>query len=37
MAPRKRPTPEDRSHAIQIVLATLATGQDTDPVLEELA
>ena len=36
-APTKRPTPEDRSHAIQTVLATLAIGQDTDPVLEELA
>ena len=37
MAPRNQPTPEDRRHAIQIVLAALASGQDTDPVLDELA
>jgi hypothetical protein len=37
MVPRKRPTPADRSRAIQIVLAALASGQDLDPVLEELS
>lgn len=37
MAPRKQPTPEDRSHAIQIVLAALAAGLDRDPVVDELA
>jgi len=36
MAPKKQPTPEDRSDAIQIVLAGLASGQDFDPVLEKL-
>src|ERR1019366_3996332 len=36
MAPRKQPTPEDRSDAIRIVLAGLASGQDFDPVLEKL-
>jgi hypothetical protein len=35
MAPRKQPTPEDRSDAIRIVLAGLASGH-FDPVLEEL-
>jgi len=34
--PRKQPTPEDRSDAIQIVLTGLATGQDFDPVLGKL-
>jgi hypothetical protein len=36
MVPRKQPTSEDRSDAIQIVLAGLASGQDFDPVLERL-
>jgi hypothetical protein len=36
MAPKKQPTPEDRSDAIQIVLAGLASGQDFDAVLEKL-
>lgn len=36
MAPMKQPTPEDRSDAIQIVLAGLASGQDVDLVLEKL-
>jgi hypothetical protein len=37
MAPRKRPTPADRSCTIQIVLTALASGRDLDPVLDELA
>ena len=37
MAPRKQPTPEDRSDAVQIVLAGLASGQDFDLILEKLA
>ncbi len=36
MAPRKQPTPEDRSDAVQLVLAGLAFGQDVDPILEKL-
>ena len=36
MAPRKQPTPEDRSDAVQLVLAGLASGQDVDPILEKL-
>jgi hypothetical protein len=36
MAPRKQPTPEDRSDAVQLVLAGLASGQDFDPILEKL-
>ncbi len=36
MAPRKQPTPEDRSDAIRIALAGLAFGQDFDSVLEKL-
>jgi hypothetical protein len=37
MAPRKQPTPEDRSDAVRIVLAGLASGQDFDLILEKLA
>ncbi len=36
VAPRKQPTREDRSDAVRIVLAGLASGQDLDPVLEKL-
>jgi hypothetical protein len=36
MAPRKQPTPEDRSDAIRIALAGLAFGQDFDSVFEKL-
>jgi hypothetical protein len=36
MAPRKRPTPEDRSDAVQVVLAGLVSGEDCDPILEKL-
>ena len=36
MAPKKRPTPEDRSDAIQVVLVCLASGKDFDPELEKL-
>ncbi len=36
MAPRKQPTPEDRSDAVQLVLAGLAFGQDFDSILEKL-
>ena len=36
MAPRKQPTPEDRSDVIRIVLAGLASGQECDSVLEKL-
>src|ERR1039458_8037372 len=36
MAPKKQPTPEDRSDAIQIALAGLASGQNFDPALEKL-
>ncbi len=36
VAPRKHPTPEDRSEAIRIALSGLATGRDSDPVLEQL-
>jgi hypothetical protein len=36
MAPRKQPTPEDRSDAVQIVLAGLASGQDVDLIPEKL-
>ena len=36
MAPRKQPTPQDRSDAVQLVLVGLASGQDFDPILEKL-
>ena len=36
MAPRKQPTPEDRTDAVHIVLAGLASGQDVDLILEKL-
>ena len=32
-----KPTPEDRIDAVQIVLVGLASGQDSDPILEKLA
>jgi hypothetical protein len=36
MAPRKQPTPEDRSDAVRLVLAGLASGQDFDPIIDQL-
>jgi hypothetical protein len=36
MAPRKQPTPEDRSDAVQIILTGLASGEDLDSVFEQL-
>jgi hypothetical protein len=36
MRPRKQPTPEDRSDAVQIVLGGLASSQEFDPILEKL-
>ena len=37
MAPRKQPTPEDRSDAVLLTLNGLVAGQDFDPVIEKLA
>ena len=36
MAPRKQPTPEDRSEAIRIALSGLASSQNSDALLEQL-
>jgi hypothetical protein len=36
MAPRKLPTPEDRSDAIRTTLAGLASGEEFDSILEKL-
>jgi hypothetical protein len=36
MAPRKKPTPEDRSDAVQVALVGLVSGQDFDLIIEKL-
>jgi hypothetical protein len=36
MAPNKQPTPEDRSDAIRIALAGLASGEESDEILSKL-
>ncbi len=37
MAPRKQPTPEERSDAVRIALGGLTSGQDFDAVLDKFA
>jgi hypothetical protein len=37
MAPNKQPTPEDRSDAVQIALAGIASGTDSGDILSKLA
>ncbi len=37
MAPNKQPTPEDRSDAIHIALAGLASGQQSEEILSKLS
>jgi hypothetical protein len=36
MAPKKRPTPEDRLDAVVVVLTGLASGQDFDSIIQKL-